>query len=50
MNKREWQAWTHIRNRALECMIDYDDYPHVKAKLYEDLKIIHDLLPKEETK
>ena len=48
MNKREWQAWTHIRNRALECMLAYDDYPHVKAKLYEDLKIIHDLLPKEE--
>lgn len=50
MNQRQWQAWAHIRNRALECMKDYDDYPHVKDKLNEDLKIILDLLTQGEIK
>ena len=48
MNQREWQAWAHIRDRALECMADYDDYPHILDRLDEDLKIIHDLLTKAE--
>lgn len=50
MNQREWKAWAHIRNRALECMIDYEDYPGVKVKLDEDLKTIQDLLTKGEVK
>lgn len=50
MNQRQWQAWAHIRNRALECMTDYDDYPRVKDKLNEDLKIILDLLTQGEIK
>lgn len=48
MNQREWQAWAHIRYRALECMWDYDDYPHIQDKLNEDLEIIQDLLTKAE--
>lgn len=46
MNKREWQAWAHVRNRALEGMVDYWQYPDIQDKLNEDLKIILDLLTK----
>ena len=50
MNQRQWQAWAHIRNRALECMEDYPEYSRIKDKLNEDLKIIHDLLTQGEIK